>query len=373
MGTYSLSIRDFDNIKLDHVKHYKVQTKANGDFFITSRRSFVKLQDLIEHYSTSANGLCYRLTKPCPKTLRAIAGAMVIGGEIDRRELKFIRELGSGNFGKVFFGIYRGQTKVAIKTLKPGSMTPSAFMQEAAIMRRYRHDKLVPLYGVCSKGLPLLIVTEYMSKGALLNYLRDNPESTTLTIIDLIDMATQVASGMAYLEQVKLVHRDLAARNCLVGDNRVVKVADFGLARIIEEDYYIAQVGAKFPIKWTAPEAASKGKFTSKSDVWSYGILLYELVTKGQVPYPGMSNRDVLEQVDRGYRMPKPKNVECPNSLYQKMLQCWDKDPEKRPTFEYLFSYFDDFFVSTEPRYRDAEDYSTSNQLNENLYDKMVK
>ena len=147
------------------------------------------------------------------------------GDEIDRRDLKFIRELGSGNFGKVFFGVYRGQTKVAIKTLKPGSMTPIAFLQEAAIMRRYRHDKLVPFYGVCSIGMPLLIVTEYMSKGALLNYLRDNPEAQTLTIMDLIDMASQVASGMAFLERIKLVHRDLAARNCLVGEKRVVKVA----------------------------------------------------------------------------------------------------------------------------------------------------
>lgn len=334
------------------------------------------MQDLIEHYSTSANGLCHRLTKPCPK---ASIGQIRprTGDEIDRRDLKFIRELGSGNFGKVFFGLYRGQTKVAIKTLKPGSMTPTAFLQEAAIMRRYRHDKLVPLYGVCSRGMPLLIITEFMSKGALLNYLRDNPESQTLTIIDLIDMASQIASGMSFLERVKLVHRDLAARNCLVGENRVVKVADFGLARIIEEDYYVAQVGAKFPIKWTAPEAASKGKFTSKSDVWSFGILLYELITKGQVPYPGMSNRDVLEQVDRGYRMPKPKSVECPNSIYQIMLQCWDRDPDKRPTFEYLYSYFDDFFVSTEPRYRDAEDFhspsSTNSSIIENHYDKMVK
>lgn len=221
-------------MKLDHVKHYKIQTKPNGDFFITSRRSFVKLQDLIEHYAASANGLCYRLTKPCPKvSLHGAQNPRIVGGEIDRRDLKFIRELGSGNFGKVFFGLYRGGMKVAVKTLKPGTMTPTAFLQEAAIMRRYRHDKLVPLFGVCSIGLPLLIVTEFMCKGALLNYLRDNPESATLTIMDLIDMSAQVASGMAFLEKVKLVHRDLAARNCLVGEKRVVKVADFGLARFI--------------------------------------------------------------------------------------------------------------------------------------------
>ncbi|XP_023242337.1 tyrosine-protein kinase Src64B-like [Centruroides sculpturatus] len=115
--------------------------------------------------------------------------------------------------------------------------------------------------------------------------------------------------------------------------------------------------GAKFPIKWTAPEAALYGKFSIKSDIWSYGILLYELVTHGQVPYPGMHNREVIEQVERGYRMPKPNNCECPDSVYAVMLQCWDGDPEKRPTFEFLFGHFDDYFVSTEPSYRDAEEF----------------
>lgn len=166
-----------------------------------------------------------------------------------------------------------------------------------------------------------------------------------------------------------------------MGENKVAKVADFGLARIVSEDFYEAHAGAKFPIKWTAPEAANKGRFTTKSDVWSFGILLYELMTKGSAPYPGQklnnyytnkrdstnknaisgwNNRDVLEQVERGYRMPQPTNSDCPNSIYQIMLECWHKDPDKRPTFEYLYSYFDDFFVANEPRYKDAEELRDS-------------
>lgn len=358
-GAYSLSIKDWEHQKSDHVKHYKIKSMDNGGYYVTTRKTFASLQELVSYYSEGANGLCHKLTASCPKPkphLWDLSPDTRDEWEIPRSSLQLIRKLGSGNFGDVWYGKWKGTTEVAVKTLKPGTMAPSAFLQEATIMKKFRHEKLVSLFAVCSKEEPILIVTEYMVNGSLLDYLR-NKEGKNLRLQSLIDMAAQIASGMAYLEREQLIHRDLAARNILVGDNKIVKVADFGLARIIEDSEYTARQGAKFPIKWTAPEAALLGKFSIKSDVWSYGILLYELITHGQVPYPGMQNREVIEQVERGYRMPKPSNCECPDSVYAMMMQCWDADPEKRPTFEFLYGFFDDYFVSTEPSYRDAEDF----------------
>ncbi|XP_076335508.1 tyrosine-protein kinase Src64B isoform X2 [Tachypleus tridentatus] len=358
-GAYSLSVRDWEHQKGEHVKHYKIKAMDNGGYYVTTRRTFPTLQDLIKYYSEAANGLCHKLTMPCPKPKPQVwdlSPETRDEWEISRNSLQLLKKLGSGNFGEVWYGLWKGTTDVAIKTLKTGTMDPAAFLQEAAIMKKFRHEKLVSLYAVCSKEEPIYIVTEYMSNGSLLEYLR-NKEGKDLKLPALIDMASQIASGMAYLESKQLIHRDLAARNILVGDQNVVKVADFGLARVIEDSEYTARQGAKFPIKWTAPEAALYGKFSIKSDVWSYGILLYELVTHGQVPYPGMQNREVIQEVERGYRMPKPTNFECPDTVYSVMLQCWDGEPDRRPTFEFLFGYFDDYFVSTEPSYRDAEEF----------------
>lgn len=132
----------------------------------------------------------------------------------------------------------------------------------------------------------------------------------------------------------------------------MVKIADFGLARLIKEDEYEARVGARFPIKWTAPEAANYSKFSIKSDVWSFGILLTELVTYGRIPYPGMTNAEVLHQVEHGYRMPCPTG--CPQALYEIMLECWHKDPMKRPCFETLNWKLEEFYHQDGSEYREA-------------------
>ncbi|CAF1141653.1 unnamed protein product [Didymodactylos carnosus] len=350
-GPYSLSVRDADDQRGSHVKHYKIRSlDAKQGYYIAPRRVFKTLEELVKHYSENVDGLCCQLTIACPRPKPTTCTISKDVWEVPRNSLQFIRKLGQGMFGEVWEGKWNRTTDVAIKTMKAGTMSTQAFVDEANIMKKLRHDKLVQLYAVCTEpdDQPIYIVTELMANGSLLDHLRSGT-GRDLRLPTLVDMAAQIAAGMAYLEHEHYIHRDLAARNVLVGDNNVCKIADFGLARIINEDQYVAKAGAKFPIKWTAPEAAIYGKFTIKSDVWSYGILLYELVTHGQIPYPGMANREVLDQIQRGYRMPRSES--CPEKIYEYMLRCWDSNADNRPTFEYLHMFFDDFTASSGPQY----------------------
>lgn len=359
--SYALSIRDYDESKADWViKHYRIRKMDSGGCYISPKRTFDSVLELVEHYNKQADGLCHKLLKACPKEPEAVPFKDI---ELQRNSIKMNKKLGAGQFGEVWAAKWRNQVDVAVKTLKPGQMTAEAFLEEAKIMHKLRHRKLVQLMGVCTVGEPMYIITELMIHGSLLDYLRKD-EGRTIQLKDMIDMAAQIADGMAYLEEKAFVHRDLRAANILVGENNVVKVADFGLARLTtttsqieDENVYLANEAAKFPIKWTAPEAAFERKFSIKSDVWSFGILLYEIVTFGRIPYPGMDNRSTLDQVERGYRMPRPVGgrLECPNELYDIMLQTWQRAPESRPTFEYMKSLFEDFSVAAEGQYRDTE------------------
>ncbi|XP_029085327.1 tyrosine-protein kinase Fgr isoform X4 [Monodon monoceros] len=351
-GAYSLSIRDWDQARGDHVKHYKIRKLDTGGYYITTRAQFDSVQELVQHYLEVNDGLCHLLTAACTTVKPQTLGLAKDAWEISRSSIALERRLGTGCFGDVWLGTWNGSTKVAVKTLKPGTMSPKAFLAEAQIMKLLRHDKLVQLYAVVSEE-PIYIVTEFLCHGSLLEFLKDR-EGWDLRLPQLVDMAAQVAEGMAYMERMNYIHRDLRAANILVGERLLCKIADFGLARLIEDDEYNPHQGTKFPIKWTAPEAALFGRFTIKSDVWSFGILLTELITKGRVPYPGMNKREVLEQVEHGYHMPCPTG--CPASLYEVMEQTWRLDPEERPTFEYLQSFLEDYFTSTEPQYQPGDE-----------------
>ncbi|XP_048364182.1 tyrosine-protein kinase Lyn isoform X2 [Sphaerodactylus townsendi] len=290
-GSYSLSIRDTDNIHGDVVKHYKIRSLDNGGYYISPRITFPSISDMIKHYQS----------------------------------------------------YYNNNTKVAVKTLKPGTMSVQAFMEEANLMKSLQHDKLVRLYAVVTKEEPIYIITEYMAKGSLLDFLK-SAEGGKLLLPKLIDFSAQIAEGMAYIERKNYIHRDLRAANVLVSESLMCKIADFGLARVIEDNEYTAREGAKFPIKWTAPEAINYGSFTIKSDVWSFGVLLYEIITFGKIPYPGMSNSDVMVALQRGYRMPLIESLVQPSPVISRK----PVGKIKQMLFQYLIIYRAVSFTSTQ-------------------------
>ena len=340
-GDFSLSIRDTEK-----VRHYRIRRLDVEGFFVTRRVTFETISELIQYYKQQADGLCINLKAPClisekPQTPGLSREANEFW-EIDRKSIHFVKKLGADQFGEVWMGRWNNTTEVAVKALKPGTMGASEFLEEAALMKKFRHQKLIQLYAVCTKEEPIYIITELMTHGSLWEYLRG--DGCSLKLPQLIDMGAQVASGMAYLEEKNYIHQDLAARNVLVGEYLICKVADFGLARVIDEDIYEAHTGAKFLIKWTAPEAAMYGHFSIKSDVWSFGILLYELITYGRFPYPGMNNAQVLEALQTCYRMPCPMG--CPEQLYEIMRECWKDDAAFRPTFEKLQWKLEEFFTA---------------------------
>ncbi|KAI5614277.1 ephrin type-A receptor 8, partial [Silurus asotus] len=265
--------------------------------------------------------------------------------EIDVPCITIERVIGAGEFGEVCSGPLRLPGKreivVAIKTLKAGYTEKQRrdFLGEASIMGQFDHPNIIHLEGVVTKSKPVMIITEYMENGSLDTFLKKNDGQ--FTVIQLVGMLRGIASGMRYLSDMGYVHRDLAARNILVNSNLVCKVSDFGLSRVLEDDPEAAYTtrGGKIPIRWTAPEAISYRKFTSASDVWSYGIVMWEVMSYGERPYWEMSNQDVIKAVEESYRLPSP--MDCPAALYQLMMDCWQKDRNSRPKFDEIVSLLD--------------------------------
>ncbi|XP_066557715.1 tyrosine-protein kinase Fes/Fps [Amia ocellicauda] len=244
--------------------------------------------------------------------------------------------IGRGNFGEVYSGRLRSDnTPVAVKTCRENLPTElkNKFLMEARILKQYDHPNIVKLIGVCTQKQPIYIVMELVQGGDFLTFLRN--EGSQLKTKMLIKMSENAASGMEYLESKKCIHRDLAARNCLVTEQHVVKISDFGMSREEENGVYSTTGGMKqIPVKWTAPEALNYGRYTSESDVWSFGILLWETFSYGTTPYTTFTNPQTREEIERGYRMPAPEA--CPPEIYNLMTRCWQYDPKKRPTFQTL-------------------------------------
>ncbi|XP_064418479.1 ephrin type-A receptor 4b [Latimeria chalumnae] len=265
--------------------------------------------------------------------------------EIDASSIRIERVIGAGEFGEVCSGRLKLPSKreicVAIKSLKAGYSEKQRrdFLSEASIMGQFDHPNIIRLEGVVTKCKLVMIITEFMENGSLDSFLRKHDGQ--FTMIQLVGMLRGIASGMKYLSDMNYVHRDLAARNILVNSNLVCKVSDFGLSRVLEDDPEAAYTtrGGKIPIRWTAPEAIAYRKFTSASDVWSYGIVMWEVVSFGERPYWEMSNQDVIKAIDEGYRLPAP--MDCPLVLHQLMLDCWEKARSDRPKFGQIVNILD--------------------------------
>ncbi|XP_072292186.1 tyrosine-protein kinase BTK [Eucyclogobius newberryi] len=316
-------------------RHYNICTTPQGQFYLAEKHNFSTISELINYHQHNAAGMVSRLkyivsnrTQP-PST----AGLGYGMWEIDPRYLTFIKELGNGQFGVVKYGKLRGQHDVAIKMIKEGSMSEDDFIEEAKIMMKLRHENLVQLYGVCTKQRPIYIVTEYLSNGCLLTYLKEGLTQHP-TMVQLLEMCKDVTEGMTYLESKQYIHRDLAARNCLVDCNGTVKVTDFGLSRYVLDDEYTSSAGSKFPVRWSPPEVLLYCKFSSKSDIWAYGVLMWEVYTLGRLPYERLSNTEIVDQVSRGLRLYRPQLAN--EKVYSIMTSCWQEKADERPTFQEL-------------------------------------
>merc|ERR1711936_1215658 len=287
-------------------KHFIVQLSLEGQFRFEGP-AFNTIQELIVHQFQSGASVTSRsgavLKNPVTREK----------WELNNDDVELVEKIGRGNFGDVYKARLKNNSlAVAVKTCKVTmpEEQKKKFLQEGRILKQYEHPNIVRFIGICVQKQPIMIVMELVPGGSLLKY----------------------------LESKQCIHRDLAARNCLVGDTNIVKISDFGMSR--EEEEYIVSDGLKqIPIKWTAPEALNYGKYTSLCDVWSFGVLAWEIFSKGGTPYQGMTNTRARELIDSGYRMPAPDGT--PDEVYQLMLRCWQYEPEDRPHFAEIHATVD--------------------------------
>ncbi|XP_026297812.1 tyrosine-protein kinase transmembrane receptor Ror isoform X3 [Apis mellifera] len=274
-----------------------------------------------------------------------------------------LQELGEGAFGKVYKGELQTGNKceppiyVAVKTLKENASpkTQSDFKREVDLMTDLRHPNIICLLGVILKGEPMCMLFEYMTQGDLHEFLichsprsdvpLNNGNGKILEQPEFLHIALQIASGMEYLASHHYVHRDLAARNCLVGDNLTVKISDFGLSRdIYSSDYYRVQSKSLLPVRWMPPESILYGKFTTESDVWSFGVVLWEIYSYGLQPYYGYNNQEVIDMIRSRQLLPCPED--CPTMIYSLMIECWHEVANRRPQFPEIHHRLHNWYIN---------------------------
>uniref|UniRef100_A0A3Q4GY71 receptor protein-tyrosine kinase n=1 Tax=Neolamprologus brichardi TaxID=32507 RepID=A0A3Q4GY71_NEOBR len=299
---------------------------------------------------------------PMYQRVPLLLNSKLLALEYPRNNIQYVRDIGEGAFGRVFQARAPGLlpmesfTMVAVKMLKEEASADmqNDFQREAALMAAFDHPNIVRLLGVCAVGKPMCLMFEYMAHGDLNEFLRRRSptqsvrtlsraslsgrsfsselEAGLLSCTEQLLISKQIAAGMAYLSERKFVHRDLATRNCLVGEEMVVKIADFGLSRnIYSADYYKANENDAIPIRWMPPESIFYNRYTTESDVWAYGVVLWEIFSHGMQPYYGMGHEEVIYYVRDGHILSCPEN--CPLELYNLMRLCWSTHPSDRPSF----------------------------------------
>uniref|UniRef100_A0A4W4EDX6 Tyrosine-protein kinase n=1 Tax=Electrophorus electricus TaxID=8005 RepID=A0A4W4EDX6_ELEEL len=330
MYTVSLFSRALDEVN-GTVQHYLINRDAEGKYFLAEKHLFSSIPSMIDYHQHNGAGLLTRLRHPANESAMSPPAAQG-EWELRRDDVRLGKELGSGQFGVVQLGVWKEQQQVAIKMMKEGCMSSEDFKEEAQVMMKLQHPKLVKLYGVCTDCFPIYIVTEFMSNGCLLDYLRRRGKEARAST--LLHMCVDVCEAMAYLEDQQFIHRDLVRTHTQTHAPLKVYVLD---------DQYTSSAGTKFPVKWSAPEVLYYTRFSTKSDVWAFGVLMWEVYSLGKQPYEQYDNIHIAEKLMQGHRLYRPQ--QATESIYRVMKACWHELPEERPNFHQLLSDLNAFEV----------------------------
>lgn len=327
------------------VVHYHIVKNMHDDVMIQGHdHSFLNVNDLVLYFQRNKSQLATKLRRPLREASLPITPGYHydLRWEISRSHLSLTGKIiGKGNYGVVCAGMYHSNIPVAVKVLQKSDATMQEeddFIDEAKCLIELNHDHVVRFVGLSCTAKPFFLVYEYLPKGNLRECLQNNIVPSD-NIEQLFDLCIQVTSAMNYLESQRYVlHRDIASRNFLVADDLCVKLADFGRARLVNDDNYQAPKTEKIPIKWASPEVLIDSTYSTKSDVWALGVVFWEILSGGGKPYAGLTGEQTAVYVTEGGRLDKPTG--CPMDLYNMMFGCWRDSPWERPSFATLYEQF---------------------------------